>query len=107
MESVSTSNHNGAVANGDAKHAFFGKLGSPTEVALKADCLCKTYDGHQEAVKDVTFSVKSGEVREIPILESFESLYRTETFFDFFRIVLWLIGQQWSWKIDSILNVIW
>lgn len=71
------------MANGDAKHAFFGKLGSPTEVALKADCLCKTYDGHQEAVKDVTFSVKSGEVREIPILESFESLYRTEFFFEF------------------------
>lgn len=62
LESISTSNQNGGVANGDAKHAFFGKLGTPAEVALKADCLCKTYDGMHEAVKDVTFSVKSGEV---------------------------------------------
>lgn len=60
LESITTSN--GSVANGDTKHAFFGKLGTPAEVALKADSLCKTYDGVHDAVKDVTFSVKSGEV---------------------------------------------
>lgn len=63
MESITTSN--GSVANGDTKHAFFGKLGTPAEVALKADSLCKTYDGIHDAVKDVTFSVKSGEVMTI------------------------------------------
>lgn len=62
MESVSTSNQNGNAANGDAKHVFFGKFGTSGEIALKADSLCKTYDGIHEAVKDVTFNVKSGEV---------------------------------------------
>lgn len=64
LESIATSNQNGIIPNGDAKHSFFGKVGSPVEIALKADSLCKTYNGNNEAVKDVTFSVKSGEVRE-------------------------------------------
>lgn len=72
LESISTSN--GSVANGDTKHAFFGKLGTPAEVALKADSLCKTYDGVHDAVKDVTFSVKSGEVMAIIMANILESI---------------------------------
>lgn len=67
LESITTSNQNGAIPNGDTKHAFFSKAGSHTEIALKADSLCKTYNGHHEAVKDVTFSVKTGEVSKIPV----------------------------------------
>lgn len=59
LETIATSN--GAITNGDVKHAIFGKLGTPAEVALKADSLCKTYDGHHYAVKDVTFNTKVGE----------------------------------------------
>lgn len=56
---------NGTVPNGDAKLALFNKAGTQTEIALKAESLCKTYNGNNEAVKDVTFSVKTGEVRII------------------------------------------
>lgn len=64
LESITTSSPNGRVANGDSKHSFFGKLDAQAVVALKADSLCKTYDGNHEAVKDVTFSIKSGEVSQ-------------------------------------------
>lgn len=61
MESVATVNGNGTIANGDTKHQLFNnKLNAP-EIAMKADSLCKSYDGRHDAVKDVTFSVKSGE----------------------------------------------
>lgn len=62
LESIATSNANGTIANGDTKHKMFDKFNASTpEIALKADSLCKTYGGHQYAVKDVTFSVKTGE----------------------------------------------
>lgn len=63
LESIATSNANGALANGDAKHNnMFDKFSAQTpEIALKADSLSKTYDGRHFAAKDVTFSVKSGE----------------------------------------------
>lgn len=63
LESIATTNANGAVANGDAKHNnMFDKFSAHSpEIALKADSLSKTYDGRHYAAKDVTFSVKSGE----------------------------------------------
>lgn len=62
LESIATSNTNGAVTNGAAKHQMFDKFNAQTsEITMKADSLSKTYDGRQYAVKDVTFNVKSGE----------------------------------------------
>lgn len=61
LESIAT-NANGVIANGDSKPQMFDKFNAQTpEVALKADSLCKTYDGHRYAAKDVTFCVRSGE----------------------------------------------
>lgn len=62
LESITTNQNGVNIPNGDAKHEFFGKVTKPTEIALKADSLCKTYNGKNMAVKDVTFSVKTGEV---------------------------------------------
>lgn len=72
-------NGNSKKTNGEIKKtngdAFYSKTGHLNEIALKADSLCKTYNGNHEAVKDVTFSVKTGEVKTVTIyLFSFEEL---------------------------------
>lgn len=54
--------NNGAGVKDVKKYSIFSKFGqSHGEVAMKADSLCKTYAGNHEAVKNVTFSVKTGE----------------------------------------------
>lgn len=63
LETITTVHQNGSILNDNKKHEFFSKMSnSQNEVALKADGLCKTYNGYYEAVKDVTFSVNLGEV---------------------------------------------
>lgn len=73
LKSISTSS--GTISNGDTKHAFLDKVGTPSEIALKADSLCKTYSGNHVAVKDVTFSVKTGEVRKNDSMSLWRGVY--------------------------------
>lgn len=78
LEAIITSNQNGALANGNGKMGLFDKVGATNvEVALKADSLCKTYNGNYMAVNDVTFSVKTGEVimSFISLLISFMNIF--------------------------------
>lgn len=63
LEAIITSNQNGFLANDNTKSALANKVNHPVEIALKAESLCKTYDGNHLAAKDVSFSVKMGEVK--------------------------------------------
>lgn len=63
LETVASVQHNGSSIKDIKKHSIFSRFGqSYGEVAMKADSICKTYDGTHEAVKDLTFTVKTGEV---------------------------------------------
>lgn len=63
LEAIITSNQKGFLANGNTKSALANKVKNPVEIALKAESLCKTYDGNHLAIKNVSFSVKMGEVK--------------------------------------------
>lgn len=63
LETIASVQQNGSAVKDIKKHSIFSKFGqSHGEIAMKADSLCKIYNGTHEAVKDLTFTVKTGEV---------------------------------------------
>lgn len=61
LQTITTVQQNGAIANGGKKHELYNHSSPPN--AMEVESLCKTYDGRNLALKNVTFDVKSGEVR--------------------------------------------
>lgn len=63
LQTITTVQQNG-IANGGKKHELYDHTSIPN--AMEVESLCKTYDGRNLALKNVTFDVKSGEVWLIP-----------------------------------------
>lgn len=84
LETVASVHQNGSAVKDIKKHSIFSKFGqSHGEIAMKADSLCKTYDGTHEAVKDLTFTVKTGEVCCLASQLVFQKLKKIPLFLPF------------------------
>lgn len=62
MEAITTVHQNGLRIADEKKYDLYNQFGVEDQNALHVEKLCKVYKPNHHALKDVTFSIKTGEV---------------------------------------------
>lgn len=62
MQNIASLQQNGINLSDAEKNGFVGKENGQDQYVLRVENLCKTYDGDHQALNNVSFGLKMGEV---------------------------------------------
>lgn len=69
MQNIASLQQNGINLNDTEKNELQARDIADEQYVLRVENLCKTYDGNHQALINVSFGLKSGEVRNVALID--------------------------------------